>query len=204
MACGMTTRLLMWLLVVPCLFQVRADAYSAGEGTVVSPYVLSCREDIMELASRPEDFDKSFILATDIDMGGEVFDHSIVSPDIVFVPSFSAYRGFFTGCFNGNGHVISNFSIRGNGCHGFFGGVGWDGEVMHLGLEDAFVDGQDTGSVGMLAGVSMGLLWVVIAKGTWLDMAVLEGLSAISTTDASLTASAKDMLKLPRRASEAS
>ncbi len=158
MACNMTIKPPVWLLVLFCLPGTRAIAYSGGEGTPVSPYVLSCKADILELASRPEDFDKSFLLTADIDLDGEVFEHSIVSPNIVFVPNFGEYRSLYTGCFNGNGHVIRNFSIAGRGDLGFFGGIGWAGRIMHLGLEDIFIDGQGVSSAGILASVNMGVI----------------------------------------------
>jgi hypothetical protein len=110
----------------------------------------------MELASRPEDCDKSFLLTDDIDLEGVVFERPIVSADAVLIPHFGEYENLFTGCFNGNGHVIANFSIHGDGAVGFFGAVGQGGRVMHLGLKDIYVDGSDASQVGMLAGVSRG------------------------------------------------
>jgi hypothetical protein len=154
----MAKRPLVGLLVLSCLSGTRAIAYSGGEGTRSSPYLLSCKEDIVELASRPDDFDKSFLLTADIDLDGEVFEHSIVAPNIVFGPSFGEYRALYAGCFNGNGHVIRNFSIAGRGDLGFFGGIGWTGRIMHLGIEDIFIDGQGVSSAGMLASVNMGVI----------------------------------------------
>jgi hypothetical protein len=160
-----TTKPLIWLLALSCFTGAKASAYSGGEGTKASPYVLSCKQDILELASRPADYAKSFILTDDIDMRGTVFTASVVAPDPGFWPSFNTYERLFTGCFNGNGHVIENFSIVGVGVYGFFGGVGETGRVMHLGLRNVAVAGPDTYGVGALAGLNMGDIVGCYAEG---------------------------------------
>ncbi|HPC96146.1 MAG TPA: GLUG motif-containing protein [Sedimentisphaerales bacterium] len=143
-------------MVLTLLIPRYAVAYSGGEGTRVSPYVLSCRKDIIELASRPADRDKSFVLTADVDLEGVLFEQAIVAPNIRFIPSFNEYDGMYTGCFNGNGHVIENLSIVGDSILGFFGGIGSGGRVVHLGLKNARIEGPSAGAVGMLAGLNMG------------------------------------------------
>ncbi len=160
-----TTRFLMCALTVWGLIQAQASAYSGGDGTSASPYELSTKEDIMELASRPGDLDRSFILTMDIDLGDAVFEGPIIAPDVVFIPSFGEYDGLFTGGFNGNGHVIENFSIVGEGPLGFFGGIGRGGRVMHLGLKNATIQGPDASNAGMLAGIHMGDIVGCFAEG---------------------------------------
>ncbi len=150
------SRCMMPLLVLSWCIQAKVAAYSGGQGSVASPYVLSCKEDIMELVSSPEDYDKSFILTKDIDLEGMTFDGSILSPNIAFYPNFGEYKRLYTGCFNGNGHSIENFSIEGKGFVGFFGGIGTMGRVMHLGLKNVRIDGPGALCVGMLTGVNMG------------------------------------------------
>jgi hypothetical protein len=71
----------LWLLVLSCSICVAAEAYSGGDGTNASPYVLAARQDILDLASDPANFGKSFILAADIDMEGETFEHSLIVAD---------------------------------------------------------------------------------------------------------------------------
>lgn len=161
----MTTRFLMCTLTVCGFIQAQASAYSGGQGTIASPYLLSSKEDIIELASRPSDYDKSFIVTEDIDLEGAVFDGPVIAPDIFFAPSFGEYDGLFTGGFNGNGHVIENFSIVGEGLLGFFGGIGRGGRVMHLGLENATVQGPDASNAGMLAAINMGDIVGCYAQG---------------------------------------
>jgi hypothetical protein len=159
----MMIRSLIGLSVLLCFASAEAVAYSGGDGTGASPYVLSCKEDIMELASRTADYDKSFVLTADIDLEGAVFKHSVVAPDIVVIPSFGEYQYVFIGYFNGNGHVIENFSIVGG--LGFFGGIGSKGRVMHLGLKGVYIDSLKVSPVGMLAGINMGTIVGCFAQG---------------------------------------
>jgi len=98
-----TTTQLACVCALSFLIQGYASAYSGGEGTSVSPYVLRCKEDVMELASRPDDYDKSFVVIEDIDLESVLFEGPIVAPNVVFVPAFGEYDGLFTGGFNGNG-----------------------------------------------------------------------------------------------------
>lgn len=62
----------------------------------------------------------------------------------------------FTGSFDGQGHVISNFSIDRSSLNfiGLFGVVGSGGLVQNIGLEGGSVTGQDV--VGALAGRNEG------------------------------------------------
>ncbi|NLZ07137.1 MAG: hypothetical protein GXY19_18370 [Phycisphaerae bacterium] len=150
------TKQLAYVLALFFFVQGYASAYSGGEGTSASPYLLSCREDVMELASRPDDYDKSFMVTEDIDLEAALFEGPIIAPDVVFVPAFGEYDGLFAGGFNGNGHVIENFTIIGGGALGFFGGIGRGGRVMHLALRNVCIDGADASNAGMLAGINMG------------------------------------------------
>jgi len=153
------------LLILFCSIHAAAGAYSGGEGTDASPYLLSCKQDILDLASRPADFDKSFLLTADIDMEGEIFEHSLIAHDVGFNPNFGMYDRLFAGVFNGDGHVIENFSIAGSGYLGFFGSIDRTGRVLHLGLNNVRVDGPNASGVGMLAGINMGEIVGCCAQG---------------------------------------
>jgi hypothetical protein len=163
MGLAKAVRLATWLLILSCSIAATAMPYSGGQGTVASPYVLSYKGDILELASRPEDFDKSFVLTADIDLDGAVFERPIIAPNIVFIPSFNEYKYFFSGYFNGNGHIIENFSLVGKRSLGFFGGIEWSGRVMHLGLKNVRVAG--TSYVGMLAAINRGRIIGCFTQG---------------------------------------
>lgn len=153
------------LLILSCYSVAAVEAYSGGGGTPACPYVLAGKQDILELASDPNNFDKSFLLLADIDMEGETFEHSPLAQDAGFNPNFGMYDGLFTGVFNGDGHVIENFAIAGRGPLGFFGAIGRTGRVMHLGLNNVRVEGPTASDVGMLAGINMGSIVGCYAQG---------------------------------------
>jgi len=134
-------------VAISCLISAPAIAYSGGAGTRTSPYLLSSKQDILELASRVVGLNESFLLTADIDMEGAVFDHTLIAPN-------PYYR--YTGCFNGNGHVIENFSLIGKEVYGFLGGIGEKGRVILLGLRNVHVDNPNSYGVGILAGGNEG------------------------------------------------
>jgi hypothetical protein len=74
--------------------------YGGGRGTDDNPYQIWTAEQFVYIAYYPDDLDKSFVLMTDIDLVG--------IPSEVIVPI--GYKHVpFSGCFDGNGHKISNF-----------------------------------------------------------------------------------------------
>ena len=88
-----------------CLF-----GYSGGYGTALEPYQIANKADFLELSGTPGDYDKIFVLTSDINLNGEVFDNSPIAEDIN-----NADAGFqgtvFTGIFDGGEYVISNLTI---------------------------------------------------------------------------------------------
>lgn len=63
----------------------------------------------------------------------------------------------FKGKFEGNGHIISNFTINAKGnCTGFFGKIsGEDCEINNLGIKKAKIKGTDTyENIGIIAGAT--------------------------------------------------
>lgn len=84
-------------------------AYGGGSGTQSDPYRIASKTDLMELGATPTDYDKHFIVTSDIDLSGETFTHAVIAPDTAMV---SGYDGTpFSGTFDGQGHVISNLTI---------------------------------------------------------------------------------------------
>jgi hypothetical protein len=75
--------------------------------------------------------------------------------------------------FNGNGKVLKNMMINRSGTlantdgTGLFGGIGVNGEVYNLGLEDVDItDTQPSQIIGAIAGYSAGLIYNCYATGT--------------------------------------
>jgi hypothetical protein len=129
--------------------------YSGGSGTVEEPYQIATAEDLITLGEIPEDYDKHFILTTDIDLdptfpGRRVFDRAVIAPDTNDTENH--FQGTpFTGVFNGNGHTISHLTIEGSEFVGLFGQTGFGARISNLGLEA--VDVVGTGEcVGGLVG----------------------------------------------------
>ena len=119
-------------------------AYSGGSGTSGDPYRISTADDWTELTSASADWDKYFILTTDIDFGG-----ASLTP----VGNSSTQ---FTGNFDGDGHVLSNAAITEEMERyiGVFGYVGSTGQISDLGVENIDVTAESY--VGGLVGRNNG------------------------------------------------
>ncbi|MCU0918076.1 MAG: hypothetical protein MUC88_26470, partial [Planctomycetes bacterium] len=173
------TQPVFWSLLISCLICAPASSYAGGAGTRTSPYLLSSKQDILELASRVVGLNESFLLTADIDMEGAVFDHTLIAPNAYFEWFFGTFEKTYTGCFNGNGHVIENFSLIGKGVNGFFGGIGAKGRVMLLGLRNVHVDSPNYYGVGMLAGANEGDIIGCYVQGSVAGVGNVGGLVGI-------------------------
>ena len=111
----------------------------AGAGIETSPYEIDSADDLVCLGYRVEDWDKYFVMTANIDLSGHVFNGSVLG-----------YAEYFTGNFNGKGHVISNLTVSGISCCGLFGYIGEGGIVSNLGLENVSITGDEY--VGGLCG----------------------------------------------------
>jgi hypothetical protein len=97
--------LLIGCLFAPALF---AGNYSGGTGTAADPYRIWTYQDMNSIGDYSADWNKCFILMADIDM-------SLVTG--------TQYRIIdnFRGTFDGNGHVIRNFSYTSDAARTFIG-----------------------------------------------------------------------------------
>jgi hypothetical protein len=140
-----TTPLLLLILVSAATAQ-----YSGGTGEPCDPYQIATAADLIALGETPADYDKHFILTSDIDLdpnlsGGKVFDNAVISPIRGFARPIGPVRPIFTGVFDGNGRTIRNLTIRGKDYLGLFGALGPSSAVSNLGLEAVDVNGTGTG-----------------------------------------------------------
>lgn len=126
-----------------CLVDVvqgRRDAYSGGEGTLESPFILTTADDLNELASTPSDWESDVWLRLDADITLSTF------------AGIGAKSNPFKAHFDGNGHVVRGAAISSNtpgSSTGFFNAI--DGAtVTRLGITDANVSG--TTFTGALVG----------------------------------------------------
>jgi hypothetical protein len=151
------------LLITICSLSFPAYArYAGGSGTATYPYQVSTVTDLIALGENPQDYDKHFILTTDIDLdpnlpGRKVFDKAVIAPDTDTVKS--GYQGIpFTGVFDGNGNTISHLTITGGSYLGLFGQLGREAKIKNLGVVDVSITGS-SGYVGGLIGSNGGIWW---------------------------------------------
>ncbi len=163
-------------------------AYSGGQGTLQLPYVLSSPEDLIQLGTSLDDYDKHFVLMADIDLAGHFFDEAVIAPtDAPFVSSFYS-EGTFTGTIDGNGHVISNLTVIGGNHLGLVGALMYPGQILGVGIVDANVVGTGR-RLGMLVGHNEGHIRQCFALGSIAGETEVGGLvgRALGTIENSFT-----------------
>jgi hypothetical protein len=137
--------------------------YSGGSGTAQDPYQIVTAADLIALGETSTDYDKHFILTTDIDLDPtlpdrKVFDKAVIAPrlgDDIINPLGTD----FTGNFDGKGHTIKNLTISGGpgGYLGLFGQIWNGGRIRNVCLENAHVTGGNGSSaLGSLVGANYG------------------------------------------------
>jgi hypothetical protein len=135
--------------------------YGGGAGTSEDPYLIYTAEQLSLIGDNYEDWDKNFKLMRDIDLSQYTgIEFHMIGTYEREIP--------FSGCFDGNGHVISNFTfvlpddVIFNYI-GLFGYVGTGGIIKNLGLERPHIYcdmGNATGSlVGSLSGGLVTRCW---------------------------------------------
>jgi hypothetical protein len=128
----------------------RWERYSGGNGTAEAPCLICSAEEMQTIGANPDDWDKYFKLIADIDLGGYTgTEFNIIG---TFIPPAS-----FTGSFDGDGHVISNFTYNSTGINyiGLFGSVGQIdaiADIKNLGLKNPQIDTGTGNNVGALVG----------------------------------------------------
>lgn len=141
--------------------EVHDQIYSGGRGTIIDPYQISSIQDLNKLSVTSNDYNKHFILITDIDLDPKLpnrkyYQKAVIAPDINNCESEVYYQGTrFSGSFDGQGHEIRNLCLKGSDYLGFFGCISNDAKVVNLGLRNVMMIG--TGSfIGSLVGKNEG------------------------------------------------
>ncbi|MDE6296914.1 MAG: T9SS type A sorting domain-containing protein [Muribaculaceae bacterium] len=136
--------------------QGRGDAYSGGEGTISSPFILKKAQDLKDLASAQSDWTSEYYFRMDADIDASGLESSIGTTGVPFSATF-----------DGNGHTISNVRLQGGGvgtAAGLFGAVR-GGTIRRLGVINAVISGQSY--VGALVGyLESGLVEQCFTSGT--------------------------------------
>lgn len=124
--------------------QGRVNAYSGGEGTEASPFILKTSADLAALSTTPIDWASDVYLRLEADIDATALTNSIGSKSSPF-----------KGTFDGASHSIMNLRLTNSGIGesiGLFGAL--DGaKVSDLGVIGANVSGQTY--VGILAGYAV-------------------------------------------------
>ena len=108
----------------------------AGSGTLTDPFTINDYDDLMEFSNNAGLRNGCYKLTADIDLLGLVTNEAFIDQT-------------FVGLFDGDGHVISNFSISGSSNLGFFRTI--DGTVTQLGFDSVNITGSSNNS-GVLCG----------------------------------------------------
>jgi hypothetical protein len=115
-----------------------ARTYAGGSGTVASPYQIATEDQLCQIGWYPDDWNKCFVLTTDLDLNGS---------------STYKYIADFTGVFDGEGYSIKNIEVLmpDATCIGFVGFLNGGSAVLrNLHLIDVTVVAKNT--VGALVG----------------------------------------------------
>jgi len=128
-----------------------------GSGDESDPYRIRTGEDLQAIGWHPSDWDKIFIMMTNIELDGT--DQN--AWQVIGIPRFP-----FTGLFDGQGFMISSFKVHlpNDNYIGLFGLIGQSetisgtkpGTVQNLVFGDANVTGNDV--TGILAGKNEGII----------------------------------------------
>ena len=142
----------------PILLQY--DILGGGDGSEGNPYLIKNIDDFNEFCSDSTYWNAGVYtrLECDLDLnptmpGRQAYTQAPIAGHMG--PDFTFDGTTFAGFFDGNGHIISNLTVRGVYRCGLFGCIDYGGVVTGLSLENANITGTDN-SVGGLCGWNYG------------------------------------------------
>ena len=163
----------LWARIILLLFLFGLCANTAnalsGSGTEEDPWLIQSLVDFDEFASDANYWDDYTRLETDVNLAGRVYERAVIAWDKEDTSYFQGTE--FTGIFDGNNHVVSNFTCDSNDNDrdyiGLFGYVsGSTSGVRNLGLIDPNIDAETGLYIGSLVGViEYGAISDCYAKG---------------------------------------
>ena len=144
-------------------------AVLSGSGTEASPYLIQSRADFDEFANPANAAlywasGKYTQLICNLNLSGTTYIQAVIAPD---TSTSSGFQGIeYIGCFDGNGHLISNLTINQptKTWIGFFGSVGPGGQVKNLGVTNVCITGYYY--VGGLVAMNSGAVTSCYASGS--------------------------------------
>lgn len=130
-----------------------------GTGTVADPYRIMTAAQWERLTRESLLWDKAFILLADLDLTG-----------VALGPIGISSGNAFAGCFDGDGHVITNLNVAEGAPsasnQGLFGVVGPTGQIRSLRVEKAsWTCGAGTRYLGILVGSNRGTITQCLVSG---------------------------------------
>lgn len=130
------------IIVLAGIFSLQTTvcAYSHGDGTTTNPYWISNSADLVQLASTPADWDKAFVLTTDLDLTG------------VDLSPIGSWGQAFVGVFDGAGFTLDHLTMNLPNAEnvGLFGLVRSPAVIQRIRLENVSIAGKSY--IGALAG----------------------------------------------------
>lgn len=131
-----------------------SSSYGGGTGTSDDPYLIADREHLIRLSSQTADWDKNFLQAADIDLGG--CEWQPIGNLTAITPMLAGDH--FSGGYDGGGFEVSGLSIGSQPglAAGFFGAVVGDSSTFvrnlvvsgQINSDDPFIGG----AVGYISG----------------------------------------------------
>ena len=163
------------VVVAVLMFGAEAASYSGGTGIEADPYQIATVADWTTLSVTTSDWDKNFILNSDIDFGG------------ISLTPVGNDTTKFTGMFDGNGHVVGNgqINLSASDYVGLFGYVGVGGEIHNLGVNAVEMTGNNY--VGGLAGWNDGTVVSCFSTCTATGVQCVGGLIGENYTSGTIT-----------------
>ncbi len=133
----------------------------SGDGSEEYPWQINTLADLISAGRSSGIAGDHFILNSDIDCTGYLFDTAIFSAG----GASSGFNGVkFSGIFNGNGHEIRNLNLKGVYYCGIFGYIAAKGKVRDLSLENITVVSADD-YTGGLCGYNLGGIYRCFVSG---------------------------------------
>ena len=148
------------------IFVVKSASFSGGDGTYENPYILSTKEDLLNLSSYSDLWGKSYRLSTNIDLESENWSPVGVSDNL------------FSGTFDGNHCTISNVKITEvrDKAIGLFGYIDKSATIkdlfvnnVNIGYEDKQMLKSEVSYAGGLVGNSKGTVENCLVDGLYIN-----------------------------------
>lgn len=155
--------------------KVFASDFTAGDGSVENPYIITSPEELNAIRNDP---DRHYKLANDIDLTAFLEEGNGLDGSTSWQPIDN-----FSGSLNGAGHIITglNIDLPFNSLVGLFGSITATGSVTAIGLEDVRITAYEM--VGGITGSLEGEISNSYTTGTVSGWSLVGGLAGAALHD---------------------